>query len=140
MKLVITRVSTDENIGSFGTMKFDHRPAPFALSCEDPWLDNEPWVSCIPAGLYTCRRVDSPKFGDTFEICDVPNRTHILFHRGNTHHNTNGCVLVGEKYHFLEGIPSVAASGEGYAEFKAEVAGVDEFELEIRWAALVARR
>jgi hypothetical protein len=134
MRATITRVSTDDVIGTFGTVKWDHKPAPFAVACEDPWLDNEAWVSCIPPGYYVCRRVDSPHFGDTFEITEVPGRSHILFHRGNTHHNTNGCILIGESFHFLDGIPSIRASGEGYAEFMREVRGLDEFELRIVFA------
>ena len=35
-------------------------------------------VSSIPAGTYIVKRVDSPRFGDTFEITGVPNRSHIL--------------------------------------------------------------
>ena len=38
---------------------------------ENPWLDNEPYVSCIPKGNYKCHRVDSPRYGDTFQVMNV---------------------------------------------------------------------
>ncbi len=134
MDLIITRVSTDLDVGTFGVLKWDTDPAPFALSLEDPWKDNERNVSCIPDGTYGCRMFDSPTHGMTFQVMDVPNRTYILFHRGNTHINTQGCILIGERFHFLNSIPSIASSRVGFDEFWARVKDVDEFDLTIRWA------
>lgn len=65
---------------------------------ELPYRDNKKNISCIPAGEYICRKVCSPKFGDTFEICDVHGRGNILFHYGNYVENTQGCVLLGERW------------------------------------------
>ena len=63
---------------------------------ERPWKDNAPEVSCIPVGEYICKRVNSPKFGETFEVTEVPNRTHILFHSGNDAiRDSRGCILLG---------------------------------------------
>ena len=59
-----------------------HEDEIIALTLENPWRDNTPNISCIPIGTYLCKRVDSPKFGDTFEVSDVSGRTHILFHSG----------------------------------------------------------
>lgn len=83
--------------------------------------------SCIPGQrTYVCERVDSPTFGDTFEITDVPgNRDNILFHVGNFPRNTSGCVLLGmavdPKTNFLmSSKPAVAAflrELEGYNKF-----------------------
>jgi len=132
-RLLITRVSTDLDVGTFGVLQWEGDKAPFALSLEDPWRNNEQNVSCIPSGEYIARRFDSPTHGMTFQIMDVPGRTLILFHRGNTHINTEGCVLIGEKFHFLDGIPSIAASREGFDEFWSRVKDEEEFEVSIRW-------
>ena len=132
--LDLIRISTDDEVGTFGVLKWAQQPAPFALTVEDPWRNNEPFVSCIPEGSYKCMRVESPKFGDTFEVCDVEGRSHILFHRGNTHVNTQGCILVGERFESLNGIPAVLGSRAGFAEFLEYLEGLDEFDLTIRFS------
>ena len=63
---------------------------------EKPWVDNQQNISCIPTGTYQLGLVNSPKFGPaTWEIKDVPNRSHILIHAGNTANDVIGCVAVG---------------------------------------------
>jgi hypothetical protein len=62
---------------------------------ELPYRDNKENVSCIPIGNYECSKILSPKFGETFEITNVIQRTHILFHSGNTAQDTHGCILLG---------------------------------------------
>lgn len=65
-----------------------------------------------------CKRISSPKFGDTFRVEDVPNRSHILFHKGNLAENTHGCIIVGEQFEPLGGENAVLASGKAFTEFK----------------------
>jgi hypothetical protein len=62
---------------------------------EDPWNENKIAASCVPTGRYICKRVQSPKFGNTFEVTGVPGRSKILFHAGNTSDDTTGCILLG---------------------------------------------
>ena len=99
----------------------------FAVTLELPWRDNEPQHSCIPLGTYTCRRIQSPHFGETFEITGVPGRSHVLFHKGNTTQDTKGCVLVGETYTDL----GIGDSKGGYGEFMALFKGVPAFTLDV---------
>lgn len=135
-ELLLKRVSTHESAGTFGTLQWAHQSAPFAVCLENPWKDNAKNVSCIPSGRYWCKPFDSPTHGPTFQIMDVPGgRTFILYHRGNVSADTEGCVLIGEYYHFLHGQPSVAASGEGWREFWDEAKDEDEFMVDIAWAA-----
>ena len=68
--------------GTFGVL-FDEE-IPFCLTVEPEWKDNQEDISCIPTGYYLCKRVQSPKFGDTFEITGVPGRDHVLLHKGKT--------------------------------------------------------
>ena len=107
---------------------------PFAVTLERPWLDNRPMESCIPAGAYECRRVASPKFGNTFEVTGVPGRSAILFHRGNLADDSLGCILVGEQFNPVLGKPGIAASKEGFAEFLALTSMTDSFPLTIQEA------
>lgn len=112
---------------------------------EDDWLDNKPTKSCIPDGQYVCRSTVSPKFGQTYEITKVPNRSHILFHAGNTEEDTMGCLLVGNSFGGLvvpdEDNPAhpkvakwaVVDSKKAFARFLDLLDGVPSFPLEIRW-------
>lgn len=130
MKLIIKRIVTGIH-GTFGVFLFND--IPFALTLEREWLDNQRGISCIPAGHYICKRVNSPKFGNTFEITKVPNRTSILLHRGNLDDDSHGCILVGEQFEPINGSPGIAVSTHGYNEFMTITANVNEFELSIIW-------
>lgn len=103
----------------------------FAVTLERPWLGNAPRVSCIPHGTYQCERVQSPRFGDTFQVMDVPDRSHILFHWGNLWNDTEGCILVGEQFEPVNGRPGIVASKQGFAEFMRILRDAQEFQLEI---------
>jgi len=66
---------------------------------ENPWIDNQRNISCIPEGVYPVR-LRYPRESGTRDylhllVQDVPNRDWILFHRGNTAKDTSGCILVG---------------------------------------------
>lgn len=115
--------------GTFGVLRYGQ--VPFALTLERPWEDNEQNVSCIPAGRYVCRRVRSMKFGNTYEICDVPDRTHVLFHQGNYIADTQGCVLVGEEFSGTWDRPFIASSQRGFLEFMKLLQDMPEFDLVI---------
>ena len=133
MILDLPRISTHPHFGTFGALKWREDPAPFAVSLEDPWKNNQKNISCIPEGEYNCHLFMSPTHGPTFQVMAVPNRTYILFHKGNTHINTAGCILIAESYDFLGGIPSVKSSAVGFNEFWNRVKDVDEFTLHISW-------
>ena len=126
MELKLKRVADNED-ATFGVLINGN--IPFAVTLEPAWEDNKKGISCIPSGPYSCKRVKSPKFGDTFEILDVEGRTHILFHKGNSERNTQGCVLIAEEFGRLNGKAAVLASGRGFTEFMSILKEVDEFEL-----------
>lgn len=104
---------------------------PFAVTLERPWLDNAPRESCIPAGVYVCKRVQSPKFGNTFEVTNVRGRSNILFHKGNVAEDSLGCILVGEAFNPVKGKPGITASAEGYGEMMTLQKGVNTFTLTV---------
>lgn len=106
---------------------------PFCLTIERPWLNNEREKSCIPVGDYICKRINSPKFGITFQVWNVLGRAEILFHKGNIMDDSHGCIIVGERFDPLNGMPAVLASGEAFTEFMSRIWGQDEFALSIRW-------
>jgi len=66
---------------------------------ENPWIDNQRNISCIPEGEYEVR-IRLPRESATRDylhllVQDVPDRSYILFHRGNYPKDTEGCILVG---------------------------------------------
>ena len=72
----------------------------FCDTLENPWLDNQKNISCIPKGEYKVRlrtaRESATRDYLHMLVKDVPNRSYILFHRGNTAKDTQGCILVGQ--------------------------------------------
>jgi len=65
-----------------------------AHTLENPWLDNQRSISCIPEGRYKVKNDNIGKF-KWWKICDVPNRGLIEIHEGNKIEDTRGCILVG---------------------------------------------
>lgn len=128
MRLDLLRVG-QSNRGTFGVIRHDQ--VPFVLTLERPWEGNETDVSCIPAGRYKCRRVRSMRFGNTYEVCDVPGRTNVLFHKGNFIYETKGCILIGEEFSGTWDRPFVASSERGFLEFTKLLADIPEFDLVI---------
>lgn len=68
---------------------------------ELPDKDNQFQVSRIPAGDYKVAKRFSKKYNNHFHILDVPNRSMILIHHGNYYTQTLGCILVGDKFEYL---------------------------------------
>jgi hypothetical protein len=98
---------------------------------ERPWRNNQQEISCIPPGTYTCKRYVSQRFGETFEITEVPNRTYILFHVGNfPEKDSHGCLLVGES--LMKGHSAVASSKVAMARFRETLKDVESFTINIR--------
>jgi hypothetical protein len=124
--MILKRIAETED-GTFGVLITDG--APFALTLERQWLNNERGKSCIPRGQYACERAMSPTFGETFEVVDVPGRSHILFHKGNLDDDSHGCILVGEMFGVLHGDNGILASAQGYDEFMGKLEGIDSFLL-----------
>lgn len=129
--------------GTFGVLVYER--IPFAVTLEPPWNDNqrddpntpEDESSCVLAGVYILKRVNSPAYGNVFTLTDVQGRTYILLHWGNVRKNTKGCVLIAEEFGNLAGVPAVLNSkntaGKGFNEFMNLLEGEDEARLIIQW-------
>ncbi len=50
--------------------------------------------SCIPEGIYICKKYSSEKYPDTWEITGVPGRKAILFHTANYVSQLKGCIAI----------------------------------------------
>lgn len=102
-----------------------------AVTLERPWLNNKQQVSCIPCGVYICKRVKSPKFGITFEVTNVPNRSHILHHSGNFVKDTLGCVILGVRFGKINNTIAVLDSKKAFNKFMDKLTNVNEFKLNV---------
>ena len=107
---------------------------------ERPWRNNEPFVSCIPEGIYPLVlgvfHRNTPELEDDYpswEIHDVPGRTLVKMHRANRPTDVQGCVGVGKTHTDL----GVAKSKVGYAEWmdamEEIMGGRIRTEIEITW-------
>tara|TARA_R110000823_G_C15824311_1_gene489607 strand:+ start:490 stop:879 length:390 start_codon:yes stop_codon:yes gene_type:complete len=128
VKLKLVRVSEYKD-ATLGVLCLDARP--MFVTLEDRWFDNERLISCIPAGKYKIRLHDSPKFGRVYQVCDVPERSHILIHAGNTKEDTHGCILLGLMYGTLGTDTAILSSRAALANFMTSMAGIEEAELQI---------
>lgn len=115
--------------GTFGVFLDDD--VPFAVTLELPWRNNTPFISCIPAGHYMCKRVKSDKFKETFEVQKVPGRDKIRFHWGNLDDDTEGCILTGEMFEPLGESNAIRSSIHAFREFMARTEGLNVFALTI---------
>ena len=100
-------------------------------SLELPWLNNDNNVSCIPNGIYHCKKINSPNHGECFKIMNVPFRSLVRGHIGNFISSTLGCVLFGDSIKDFnnDGILDVTSSGNTFRKLMSLLP--EEFILEI---------
>lgn len=98
---------------------------------ELPWLNNQKRISCIPIGTYQAIKHNSPKFGESFWVLNVPDRSEILIHKGNYNYNTLGCILPGLSVADIngDGLPDVTQSAKAMKRLYEILP--DEFQIEI---------
>lgn len=135
MVLTLQRVVSNE-FGTFGKLFYYDSfmgDIPLCVTLEDPWNENQENISCIPVGEYTCKRHNSPRFGETFEVANVVNRSAILFHKGNTEADTKGCILVGSGVAYEKGLAvGIEGSTLAFNYFKEVTKDQSEFTLIIK--------
>ena len=98
------------------------------ITLERPWLDNRENESCIPAREYRCKLINSPRFGEVFEVLNVKDRTHILIHCGNHVSDTHGCILIGMRRGSSQ-TGTIYESKKAMEEFKKLLGDLKEFDL-----------
>lgn len=95
MKAILSRTyNNNETLGTLMIMEGE-KPLFKCKTIELPWYNNQNNFSCIPEGVYDVTKWDSPRHGKCFKVLDVPNRTDILWHKGNYTTDTKGCILPG---------------------------------------------
>lgn len=127
MRIFLRRFETKEK-GTTGRLILPEKISLATL--ELPFLDNKKNISCIPLGIYDIKEFLSPKFGRTFEVCNVPNREKILFHTGNKLQDSHGCILIGMRHFVSNGEDCIADSRRAFS-LLLSVLTSQAYELEI---------
>lgn len=104
----------------------------FCVTLSPPDVRNRRNVSNIPDSQYLCKRVVSPQFGETFEVTNVPGRSHVLFHAGNLVTASQGCIILAQHFGKLDGDRAVLNSGDTFKKFMEGFKDVDQFSLTIK--------
>lgn len=119
-KAILTRIQSDDKQTLGIVAVYQNNIKLFeCVSLELPDLNNQRNLSRIPQGKYLCKKRSSPKYGLHFELQEVPNRSLILIHAGNTKDHTKGCLLFGKNFVDInkDGLLDVTASKDTVAKF-----------------------
>lgn len=125
----IVRFASMVEKGTRGVMILDGQP--FLVTLELPWNMNNPFLSCIPCGLYYCERYTSTRYKETFIVLGVQDREGILFHPGNFLRDTDGCILPGLSFGAPNAKALVISSRVAFERFMMSMEGYDRFLLQI---------
>ena len=116
-------------VGTFGLLTL---PEFRCFTVERPWLGNEVRVSCIPEGEYEMRLGRFNRGGyPAYELLDVPGRTLIKIHRGNTMNDLLGCIAPGRELGFVDNLWAVTNSTKAYGDFMEAMGGTKAGRLHI---------
>lgn len=115
--------------GTFGKLLL---PEFECYTVERPWLDNKPRQSCIPEGNYAMQLGRYNRGGyDVYEVIEVPGRSLIKIHIGNTMEDVIGCIAVGNALGYIEGKWAVTSSKKAFGQFMQAMQGQQSSELRI---------
>jgi hypothetical protein len=127
--------------GAFGVLLVDGVPAgPVTLERTYPIDELNPrgvqYVK-IPAGQYPCVRTYFQRgHYETYEVTQVTGHTRLLFHCGNSEMDTEGCILVGQRFGktlaWQQPQPGVLESRLAFGEFMRLAGGTETFTLTVR--------
>jgi hypothetical protein len=125
--------------GTFGILRFNN------FSCytvERPWVNNEPFISCIPLGIYDLEYYYSPKFGESAiiygnSVSKFPSnyykRSGILIHVANISSDVQGCIGLGNRMGIIRNKIAVLNSKKTISNFLELINTNNMYKLEISY-------
>lgn len=139
MELKLKRAYSDDK-HTIGVMTMNGKFAGFTL--EDAVREKKiAGITCIPEGKYrialrtelspmTQKYRDSHPFFDWhLMLVDVPNYENVYIHIGNSHRDTEGCILIGDQLaNPLKTALPLQLSGNAFKDFYKSVRPVVESE------------
>ncbi len=138
MKPILELIRLEENYdyGTFGILRISKEV--FCVTLEPRDELNAVSKSSIPAQQYICQRgktnlssILSLNLTETFEVMNVPNRTVVKFHPGNSAENTEGCILLGQYFGKLKDKRAILNSGNTFKSFMELMTGHDTLHLTV---------
>ena len=122
----IIHLEESQLYGTLGYMLINSKM--FCVTLEPPWWDNEVNKSRIPDGQYLAKKVWSSHFSRfVFQLQNVPNRTYVEIHPGNSMADTKACILVGSEVSKLAHENRfIVNSGKTFANFMSILDQFDE--------------
>lgn len=117
------------NAGILGKLYQNNKVIAYTL--EKPWLNNIRNHSSIPTGTYDVKPHTGRKYKNVWTLDNVKDRTAILIHVGNTVDDTEGCILVGTSWGFLDEKLAVLRSRKAMLNLKKILP--EQFELRIEF-------
>lgn len=145
MQVHLERFCMHPVMGTFGTLKvWDDMELVFeAVTVEKPWKNNEPYVSCIPEGVYELVKHSSEKYGETYAMIggtvsqyeeEGYERFACLLHGGNREKDVVGCIAVGSRLGMLGDQWAILASAvKKNALLKLLNERDEQHVIDIRW-------
>lgn len=135
-KLVLKRIYSHDYVLGILEIPVDGKEMLKLYTIELPWRDNEKNISCVPEGEYVLRKRESAVVRRTsggaytrgWEVCDVPDRTHIMIHVGNTVDDIEGCIAVGTRVGYLGKNMAVLNSRAAFSKLMEAMAD-EEYDL-----------
>ena len=117
--------------GTLGILKIDKQI--FCCTLEPPDRLNERNRSNIDPQQYVCTPYVSSTHGETWKVENVPGRSGILFHKGNSVRHTSGCILLGDKFGKLGNVlRATLNSGATFTHFLMVLANDTQVSLTIQ--------
>ncbi len=135
-RIILERFETSDQ-GTFGKIRIGDKTF---FTGELPWRDNQPNISCIPAGTYYCQWTMSHRFKRfMYQVDDVNERTGIRIHAANFmgdatlgfRKHLSGCIALGERMAEMGGQKALIISAPAVRKFE-ELMEHKPFILEIK--------
>jgi len=126
----LIRLEENETYGTFGALKIQKQV--FCVTLEPPDYENMKDMSSIPVQQYTCELYDSPNFGVTYQVLNVPFRTHVMFHPGNLVTHTRACIITAQHWGVLGKDRAVLNSGATFRRFMKFMEPYKKFHLTVK--------
>ena len=96
--------------GELGWLEIPNGPMLYTL--ERPWVDNKPFISCLPYGDYPLECDKKGRIRDVPGLRNTEPRWQINIHKANYVHELHGCIAVGMEWEVKKQEPMVWSSGE----------------------------